>query len=62
MKNLSAKMDYTGVITPQMKLQPPTLKDESWKHSFLVSSYSTVKHETLDPNILSTPMAIVLKH
>ena len=50
MKNLSIKMNYTGLITPQTKFQSPSMKDKR-KHSFLVSSYSIVKYKTLVPNI-----------
>ena len=60
-KNLSTKMNYTDLKTPQTKFQPPKLKGKR-KHSFLVSSYSIVKYETLVPNISSTPIAIILKH
>ena len=58
-KNLSTKMNYAGLITPQAKTQPPPMKDK--KTVILVSSYSIVKYETLVPNILSTSVAIVLK-
>ena len=61
MKNLSKTINYTGLITPQTKLQPPKMKDER-KHSILVSLYSIMKYETLVPNILSTPEATVLKY
>ena len=60
-KNLSTEMNYTCLVTPQTKFQPPPLKGER-KHSFLVSSYSIGKYETLVPNILHTAVAIVLKH
>ena len=50
MKNLYTIMNYTGLMTAKTK------------HSFLVSSYSMVKYDTLVPNILNTPIVIVLKH
>ena len=61
MKNLSTKMNYTGLITPQAKFQSPQMRVKR-KHSFLVSSYRIAKDKTLVPNILSTPLATVLKH
>ena len=51
-KNLSTKMNYTGLITLLAKFQPP----------LLVNSYSILKYETLVPIILSTPTAMALKH
>ena len=61
MNNLSTKMNYTGLITPQTKFQSPQMNNKR-KHSFLVSSYSIEKDKTSVPNILSTPFATVLKH
>ena len=61
MKNMSTKMNCTGLITPQTKFQSPPVKDET-KHLFLMCSYSIVKYKTLVRNILSTPLATVLKH
>ena len=61
MKNLSTTMNYTGLITPQTKFQPPSMKDVR-KHSFLVSLYSIVKYETLVPNILNALIVIVLNN
>ena len=61
MKNLSTKMNYIGLITTQTKFQLHPLKDERID-SFLVNSYSTVKYETLVAHILSTSVAMVLKH
>ena len=60
-KNLSTKMNYTGLITPQTKFQFLQMKDKR-KHSLLVSLYRIVKDKTLVPNILSTPLGTVLKH
>ena len=45
-ENPSTKMNYTGLISPQTKLQTPPMKGER-KHSFLVSSYGIVKYEAL---------------
>ena len=42
----ATKMNYTGLISPQTKLQTPPMKGER-KHSFLVSSYGIVKYEAL---------------
>ena len=61
MKNLSTKVNYTGLITPQTKFQSPQMKDKR-KHSFLVSSYSIANDKTLVPNILITPPFTVSKH
>ena len=60
MKNLSKKMNCTGLITPWTKFEPSPLQDER-KHLFLVSSYGIVKQKTLVPNILSTPTVNALK-
>ena len=59
MKNLSTKMNYTGLITPLTKSQLSSMKDER-KRLFLVNSYSIVKYETLVPNILSHSLATVI--
>ena len=45
MKNLPTKINYSGLITPQIKFQPAPMKGER-KYSFLVSSYSIVKYKT----------------
>ena len=58
MKNLSTRMNYTGLIIPQTKFQPRPMKDEENIH-FSEFVYSIVKYETLVPNISSI---IVLKH
>ena len=60
MKNLSARMNYTVLLTLQTKFQPPPMKDER-KRSFLVSWYSIVKYETLVPNMCSSAVAMILK-
>ena len=46
MKNLSTKMNYTGLITPQANFQSPPMKDNR-KHPFLVSLNGIVKYKTL---------------
>ena len=61
MKNLSTKMNSTCLITPQTKFQALSMKGER-KYSFLVSSCSIVKYETLVQSFLNTPITIVLNH
>ena len=60
-KNLSTEINSTDLITLQAKFQLSSVKGER-KRSFLVSSYSIVKYETLVPNIISTLIAVALKH
>ena len=57
--NLSTEMNYTDLITPQVKFQQPPLKDDT-KHSFLMSFYRDHKIQNFGAE--STPIAIVLKH
>ena len=62
MKNQSTENEFYWSDNPtEKKFQSPPMKDKR-KYSFLVSSYSLVKHKTLVSNILSTPLATVLKH
>ena len=48
--NLSKEMNSTGLIMPQNKFQVHPMKGER-KHSFLASSYSIMKYETLASSI-----------
>ena len=55
-KNLSTKLNWSDSPTDKVLATP--LEDER-KHSFLVSSYSIVKYDTLVLHILITSIAIL---
>ena len=59
MKNVY-KTNFTGLITPHTKFQSPQMKDK--KTSIFSEFVYDRRTQFLVPNILSTPIATVLKH